>query len=162
MVRTPSSPVKVTNVVAWSGSVSNHGVTNLNEDDPPPACCHDPAWATPLTVSAVGLSPVQIQTVVPGAASSQSSLTGQPLPAQPSVAPSATPVPGPMMERASIEATANQPRDLAPRGPLRIGDDGRVRMGGSSEAGHVVGGGTGKAKQRPPSARCDIRSVRAS
>ena len=114
MVSVPSSPVKVTNVVAWSGSVANQGVTNFHDDDPPPACCHDPAWATPLTVSAVGLSPVQIQTVVPGAASLQSSLTGQPLPAQPSVAPSATPVPGPMMERASIEATANQPSDLAP------------------------------------------------
>ena len=65
MVSVPASPVKVTNVVAWSGSVSNHGDTNLNDDDPPPACCHDPAWATPLTVRAVGLSPVQIQTVVP-------------------------------------------------------------------------------------------------
>ena len=95
MVSVPSSPVKVTNVVAWSGSVANQGDTNFHDDDPPPACCHDPAWATPLTVSAVGLSPVQIQTVVPGAASLQSSLTGQPLPAQPSVAPSAMPVPGP-------------------------------------------------------------------
>ena len=115
MVSVPASPVKVTNVVAWSGSLSNHGDTNLHDDDPPPACSHDPAWATPLTVSAVGLSPVQIQTVVPAAASLQSSLTGQPLPAQPSVAPSAMPVPGPTIERANIEATANQPSLLMPR-----------------------------------------------
>jgi hypothetical protein len=120
--------VKVTNVVAWSGSVASHGDTNLNDDDPPPACCHEPAWATPLTVSAVGLSPVQIQTVVPGAASLQSTLTGQPLPAQPWVAPSAMPAPGPIMERASKAITVSQPRDLAPTGLRRIGDDGRLRM----------------------------------
>ena len=117
MVSVPSSPVKVTNVVAWSGSLANHGEKNLYDDDPPPDCCQDPACTTPLTVSAVGLSPVQIQTVVPGAASLQSSLTGQPLPAQPEVAPSAMPVPGPIRARASIEATANQPSLLIPKSP---------------------------------------------
>ena len=91
MVSVPASPVKVTKVVAWSGSVANHGEVNLYDDDPPPACTHDPACATPLTVSAVGLSPVQIQTVVPAGASSHADLTGQPLPAQPWVAPSAVP-----------------------------------------------------------------------
>jgi hypothetical protein len=82
IVNVPASPVNVTNVVAWSGSSSNHGDTNFHEDDPPPAWTHDPAWATPLMVRAVGFSPVQIQTVVPGAASLQSSLTGHPLPSQ--------------------------------------------------------------------------------
>jgi len=68
-------------------------------------------------VSAVGLSPVQIQTIVPGAASLQFSLTGNPLPAQVWSEPSATAVPGPIIASASIEATASQPSFLMPNSP---------------------------------------------
>jgi len=117
MVSVPASPVKVTKVVAWLGSVANHGDTNFQDDDPPPDWTQEPACATPLIVSAVGLSPVQIQTVVPGAASLQSSLTGHPLPAQVWSEPSAIAVPGPTMARPSIDATANQPSFLIPKSP---------------------------------------------
>src|SRR6187200_1675429 len=90
-------------------------------------------------VSAVGLSPVQIQTIVPGAASLQFSLTGNPLPAQVWVAPSAVAVPGPSMAQASIERTASQPRLRIPTGRRREIRVGRYGMSNPPKQGPIPG-----------------------